>query len=270
MYNSSDSLAKAMQATAHVRALLGVTEYHQAAGRQPEARNIAGGRELIEVVTGGRGWVEDEGGWVELVAGDICWHRQGDRTIGRSDVADPYRCLAVEVEVASLASRSVPHLTRWSDAEEVRWFTRQAVRWWLDDGFDRGALLAWVYGRLLFQATLDVHTRATRHLPPQLLAVIEALDMRYAEPLGLDELAAAAGWSGAHLHAVFREHLGTSPHQYLIQRRLRVARELLASTRQPIADVAAACGFSGAAAFCRTFRRGVGATPAAYRRRTAR
>jgi AraC family transcriptional regulator len=111
-------------------------------------------------------------------------------------------------------------------------------------------VLAWIYARLLFQASLSVRQERAA-LPSQLRAAQEALDTRFAEPLRLAELARRVGWS---------------EHQYLIQRRLRAARELLAATRQPIGDIAATCGFADAAAFCRAFRRAMRTTPAAYRR----
>jgi AraC-like DNA-binding protein len=250
---------------AHVRELLGVTHYHQARGRHPGPRFIPAERECIELVTGGRGWVLHEGNWVEVLPGTLVWQAEGDQTIGRSDFDDPYRCLAVNVAVERARARRVPRLTRWDDVEDARWFTREAVRWAMDDAVDRGAVLAWIYGRLLFQASLSVRQERAA-LSPQLRAVQEALDTRYAEPLRLAELARRIGWSEAHLHAMFRARLGTSPHQYLIQRRLRAARELLAATRQPIGDVAVACGFADAAAFCRAFRRAMRTTPAAYRR----
>jgi AraC-like DNA-binding protein len=267
------SLAKTLEScpilgvrpTAHVRELLSATHYHQARGRHPTPRIIPRGQECIELMTGGRGWMLHQGGWLEVLPGMLLWQAEGDQTIGRSDFDDPYRCLSVQVTVEPSRSRRVPRVTRWDDLEEARWFTREASRWAIDDAVDRDAVLAWIYGRLLFQAALSERMERAA-LPPQLRSAQEALDTRFAEPLRLSELARRVGWSEAHLHARFRERLGTSPHQYLIQRRLRAARELLAATRQPIGDIAAACGFADAAAFCRTFRRAMGTTPAGYRR----
>ena len=54
-----------------------------------------------------------------------------------------------------------------------------------------------------------------------------------------------------------------TPHAYLVQRRLALARSLLDAGR-PIADAAAAAGFADQAHLTRAFRRSLGYTPAAY------
>lgn len=256
-----------MQALAHLRDLVAITHYHQAPGRHPQPRRIPADRECIEVVTGGRGWIEDVGGWREVVPGDVIWQCVGDLTIGRSDFVDPYRCLAVYISVHPGAPRPAPRVTRWNDLDEVRWFTRQAVRWAVDDQFDRHALLAWVYGRLLFQARLAVRRAGAPDLPAALMQVLDCVDSRYAEDLSLEDLAVQANWSTAHLHAEFRRHLDATPHRYLIERRLRAARHLLASSDQSVAQIAGACGFSSSAVLCRVFKKETGSSPGEYRRR---
>ena len=80
----------------------------------------------------------------------------------------------------------------------------------------------------------------------------------YRQPAGRDPV--------PHLHDRFQAHFGLSPHQWLMRRRLHAARQLLAATDQPIVEIADACGFADAAAFCRAFKRGEGTSPAAWRR----
>jgi AraC-like DNA-binding protein len=80
-------------------------------------------------------------------------------------------------------------------------------------------------------------------------------------------LAAGAGWSVPHLHDRFKECLDLSPHQALIRRRVQAARELLASTNDPIKSVAGKCGFTTASAFCVQFRKVTRLSPKEYRER---
>lgn len=254
----------------HVRDLVAITHFHQAPHRQPVSRIVPPGRECIELMTGGRGWIEAGGDLVEVLPGDLIWQCAGDRTITRSDEDDPYRCLAVNVTVDEAAPRPAPRLTRWADLDEVRSFTRQAVRWAVDEAIDRHALLAWVYGTLLFQTRLAERQDDQGDLPPGLVKARGLIDARYAEDLSLDDLAAAADWSTAHLHAEFRRHLDTTPHRYLNERRIRAARHLLITSDQQVSEVAGACGFSSAAVFCRIFRKETGTTPGEYRRRFQR
>lgn len=81
------------------------------------------------------------------------------------------------------------------------------------------------------------------------------------------DMAARVGLSVSRLHAVFREELGTSPLAWIAERRLERARQWLAGTRLPLAEIALRCGYADQSAFTRAFGRAHGLAPAAYRRR---
>jgi len=226
-----------------------------------------GTNQCVELVTGGRGWVEIEGAWKEVTPGDLLWHIPGDSTIGRSDLQNPYRCLAVRFIDGKRPGRRVPRHTRWEELDEVIQFTNQVVRLHADDAFDSGILLRYILSRVQFQAELYRRVQRERGLPAELQQVLEMVNRRYAEPLRLEELARGAGWSVPHLHDRFKERLGLSPHQALIRRRMQVARELLASTNEPIKSVAAKCGFPTSSAFCVQFKKATQHSPKEYRER---
>jgi len=221
----------------------------------------------LELVTGGRGWVEIDGQWKEVTPGDLLWHIPGDCTIGRSDFTNPYICLAVRFIDGLHPKRRIPRLTRWEDLDEVKLFAHQVVRLYADDAFDSQVLLRYILSRVHFEAELYRRVQRERGLPVELQQVIEVVNRRYAEPLRLAELARGAGWSVPHLHDRFKEHLGLSPHQALIRRRIQVARELLAGTNEPIKSVAGKCGFSTASAFCVQFKKATQLSPKEYRQR---
>ena len=231
------------------------------------ANRFTGRDQCIELVTGGRGWIEVEGEWREVTPGDLFWHIAGDFTIGRSDFGNPYNCLSVRFHLAGARGRRVPRFTRWEELDEVRLFTHQVVQLHADDAFDSRVLLQYILGRIHFQAELFLRIQKERGLPAELQKVLEMVNRRYAEPLRLAELAEGAGWSVAHLHDRFKERLGFSPHQALIRRRMQVARELLASTNDPIKSVASQCGFPTASAFCVQFKQSTQLSPKEYRLR---
>lgn len=85
-------------------------------------------------------------------------------------------------------------------------------------------------------------------------------------PLRLDTLARVATLSKYHFIRRFRAATGSSPYNYLIHLRVSRAKELLVTSRLPVADVAAAVGFSGAGNFIKAFRNATGRTPAEYRK----
>ena len=91
-----------------------------------------------------------------------------------------------------------------------------------------------------------------------------------ADPWTLSGLAKRVGLSRTRLADRFRHFLGESPMAYLAQWRLRLGAEMLQSTGDSVAQVAAAVGYGSESTFNRAFKREFGSPPAQFRRqRTA-
>jgi AraC-like DNA-binding protein len=75
--------------------------------------------------------------------------------------------------------------------------------------------------------------------PParHLLRAKDLADARYAERVGVDQMAAAAGLSRAYFSREFRRAFGESPHSYLLTRRLERAAALLRNTDRSVAEI---------------------------------
>jgi AraC-like DNA-binding protein len=103
--------------------------------------------------------------------------------------------------------------------------------------------------------------------PPvrHLLRAKDLADARYFEPLGVDEMAAAAGLSRAHFSRQFRRAFGESPHAYLLSRRLEHAAALLRTTDRSVADICLDVGLRSVGSFTTSFTRTYGIPPTAYR-----
>jgi AraC-like DNA-binding protein len=103
--------------------------------------------------------------------------------------------------------------------------------------------------------------------PParHLLRAKDLVDARYFAPLGVDDLAAAAGLSRAHFSREFRRAFGDSPHAYLLTRRLQRATELLRSTDRSVAEICLDVGLQSVGSFTSSFSRMYGMSPTAYR-----
>ena len=86
------------------------------------------------------------------------------------------------------------------------------------------------------------------------------------DALTLAKAARHAGTSDFHFLRQFRATLGVTPHQYLVQCRLRRAARLLSDADTPVTDVAFEAGFGDLSNFIRTFTRAAGMSPRAFRR----
>src|SRR4051812_29869000 len=105
------------------------------------------------------------------------------------------------------------------------------------------------------------HVPIARHL----LRARDLADARYFQPLGVEEMAAAAGLSRAHFSREFRRAFGESPHAYLLTRRLERAAALLRATDRSVADICFSVGLQSLGSFTTSFTRTYGVSPTAYR-----
>ena len=106
---------------------------------------------------------------------------------------------------------------------------------------------------------LLVHLRRARDLA----------DRSYAEPLDLDELAAAAGVSKYHFLRCFAATYGKTPAQYLAERRIERAQDLLRATNLTVTEVCMLVGYTSLGSFSSRFRALVGVSPSAYQAKFA-
>jgi AraC family transcriptional regulator len=102
--------------------------------------------------------------------------------------------------------------------------------------------------------------------PHALRQTVERIEAGLEGPLGLDELARAAGLSTFHFARMFRRSTGQTPQGFVLHRRIDRARRLLTESRLSLAEIALACGFSGQSHFTARFRAMTGLTPGQYRR----
>jgi AraC-like DNA-binding protein len=82
----------------------------------------------------------------------------------------------------------------------------------------------------------------------------------------LNEVARECRLSVSHFSRAFRRSTGAAPHNWLLTRRVDLAKEKLRDDRLSLLDVALACGFAGQSHLTRVFTRMVGVSPCAWRR----
>jgi transcriptional regulator GlxA family with amidase domain len=114
-----------------------------------------------------------------------------------------------------------------------------------------------------FSATMAAQAPAREPLREVQSFVVE----HPADDLSVEALAARACMSPRHFARAFAAESGVTPARYVEQVRLEAARRRLEDTAEPIAAVAAACGFGTAETMRRVFLRALEVGPAEYRRR---
>jgi AraC family transcriptional regulator len=86
-----------------------------------------------------------------------------------------------------------------------------------------------------------------------------------AESLTIAEIAGECGMSTRHLARVFKERTGVALGEFIAQRRIALAKQLLAEGGWRIKEISWRCGFRSTSAFSAAFRAAVGVTPRDYR-----
>lgn len=104
-------------------------------------------------------------------------------------------------------------------------------------------------------------------IPEQLNAVLLAMRGDLGRSWNSEDLAGLTGLSPSHVRRLFRKHLRTSPHQWLLRERLTHAQALISDSGMAMAEIAELCGFCDVYHFSREFKRSIGTPPATWRKR---
>jgi AraC family transcriptional regulator len=106
--------------------------------------------------------------------------------------------------------------------------------------------------------------------PWQMRTATELMEAHLNGNIALQQVAEACELSVSHFARAFKQSFRRPPYQWLTERRVDRARDLITNSRLPLADIAARCGFGDQSALNRTFKRIHGYTPGIWRRRTTR
>lgn len=119
-------------------------------------------------------------------------------------------------------------------------------------------------------APLEVVVRAstdrTPSAPPKIMAAIEFLRAQSHRPVGTDQVAAAVGLPRRTLERHFQAALGQTIHEFLVELRLRQAKQRLRQSDVSLSEIARQCGYSALSAFTRMFAAQAKCHPETYRR----
>lgn len=207
-----------------------------------------------ENVLRGRGWVFA--------------HGPGQHTVWRSEPDGNYECVSMAFKVSLNSLRDVWYRSFfWEEEDRAVSFAHEMLYAFHHTDVDRDILGELIWSQLRFSQENYKRDKSRRDIPPRISAVLSYIDNYYTEDLGIDELADNVQLSASHLHSRFKEFVGMTPHQYLIQQRMRAARHTLATSDVPIKVVASDIGYANTESFCRSFKQHFNITAAGYRKK---
>lgn len=99
---------------------------------------------------------------------------------------------------------------------------------------------------------------------PLVSAAIHEIGKNFSAPITLESISSALYVSKYHLAHTFKQHMGISVHQYIIDLRLAKAKQMI-NTRMNMGEICDACGFSNYSNFYKLFKARMGISPTQYR-----
>lgn len=97
----------------------------------------------------------------------------------------------------------------------------------------------------------------------------EYIEGGLSNPISLHDLACVAGLSDCHFARAFKQSTGTTPHRYLMHRRVERAAALIRESNRPLSQIALEVGFCDQSHFSRLVARATGHTPRELRRESS-
>ena len=119
--------------------------------------------------------------------------------------------------------------------------------------------------RLLLEA-LTEESAASKPTSTQIIEdTVTYISNHISENLPLEMLSCRAGLSPFYFTRLFKKETGYTPHNYIIQSRINIAKFYLKSSQYSLKEICFNCGFSTESNFCFTFKKVCGLTPTEYR-----
>jgi AraC-like DNA-binding protein len=207
-------------------------------------------------------------GSVKVGPGAIIRHTGGSTTLKDPDRDDPYQCMYFRFKVKKSKWIASP-VSQWSDLNECSAFCWEIFSQFHNRACDPEILGIHTYARILWETEKSVKSQAYGSMPLAIQKMVKAVQEKPQDGWTVELLGKAAGVSESHVYLLFRKHLQTSPHNYILTHRLNKAKELLITTSMRVKEICYTCGFGNGAHFNRCFRQHLAMTPVDYRKKYA-
>jgi AraC-like DNA-binding protein len=226
---------------------------------------------VFEYVISGKGYLEHQGKLYPVEAGDFYMFKKGAKVTYYADRSDPYEKIWMNMDGALLGNMInlfVPGEVYTARANVLDLFLAAHDKLAQINSSNIIALNADIFSilfEILMTATKEVYFPST----PQKFSLDERIknyiDANLYNDISLDDVSEKFDITKMHIIRVFKKKYNTTPIQYLIDRKIGIAKSLLTGTVMPIKEISALLHYSNTQHFSSTFKNTVGTTPNKFR-----
>ncbi len=183
-------------------------------------------------------------------------------------------CFSTDGDADFVDSLELPfnRLIHYADGEFIGSTIRSAASEFYSMGQRRAKMIDALMKTLLIKVNgcIPVRGAVQQNVDPHYSVLVELREKLYRNPQrkwNVDSMAADVNMSRSYFQHVYSELFGVSCISDLISSKIEKAKELLTETTCTISQVAAMCGYDNAEHFMRQFKKNVGVTPTAFRKK---
>lgn len=226
---------------------------------------------VFEYVISGKGYIEADGERFEVSGGTFYCFRRGTELLYYSDRDDPYEKIWMNFvgempeRLFDFFSLDSVYISRCNVLDLFLEIHNSLEHIQPNNESNAYADIMTILFRILTTATRD------RFFPQSVdknaldERIRSFIDANVYTDLSLDRISAEFGITKMHIIRVFKNKFGITPMQYLLDRKIGIAKSLLTGTVMPIKEIASLLRYSNTQHFSGSFKSAVGCTPNKYR-----
>lgn len=228
---------------------------------------------VFSYVTSGSGYLDYGGTTNRIVPGDMYIISKGETVTCRSDNESPLEQLWFHADgrlFRKAVSMLIPSSVYIVNGEYEGMFREIHEMLSKSNTFDPSLisceLLSKIFS-LMSAATRDIHFPGGSSSTSLEEKIKKYIDNNIYKDIDVGSISGQFGISDVHVIRTFKKRYRTTPGQYIIEKKMEIAKSLLVNTVMPLRDIASLLHYSNTQHFSTTFKNIVGTTPASYRKR---
>ncbi|MGF1844581.1 AraC family transcriptional regulator [Vibrio clamense] len=121
----------------------------------------------------------------------------------------------------------------------------------------------------LLQRHISVFETSAKESRFDLEAIDRYIELHLSHKISVAQLAGSVFLGESQFHMLFKDQMGITPHQYVLGKRIDMARTLIEQGSLSLGQIAELTGFSGQSTFTHTFTRLQGISPSRYKKQSS-